>query len=272
MNTCDLWSRMISSERYQLLVQTLVLGTPGSYLRQPTQHYRKNGSDSCGGDPDCDNGCNIDRTPLTCGLDICHSVSGPDCAASCACDIVLIRDNFETLLDRATSLYSVNGPREPGSADGTEYDRIYLGFDAEATMVMRNSLFGWGSWVDSNDPAGPHPPFNQREDIRWGFSIFTGNNGPTRHHWSNDGYRVSLCSRLGVGLVTDPSVVEVTTSYNWLHDSNPALTYGGRFGYQIAEDHLGPGQYDWMPSGCPWTPPAPDAAYGHWGLGPPGCL
>ncbi|HEX3344364.1 MAG TPA: hypothetical protein VHS09_07310, partial [Polyangiaceae bacterium] len=87
--------------------------------------------------------------------------------------------NVETALDHAGALYSINGPLAGQGVDGSgrggnDYNRIYLGFDDLAKCVMRNFALanpmpttGYNAWVKSDDVAGPHAPFTQREMIYW---------------------------------------------------------------------------------------------------------
>lgn len=86
----------------------------------------------------------------------------------------------ETALDHATALYSINGAKAGEGVDGSgrggnEWNRIYLGFDAFTTCLMRNFSMinddgqdpSGNMWVTSDDIAGPHAPFTQREMIFW---------------------------------------------------------------------------------------------------------
>jgi hypothetical protein len=85
--------------------------------------------------------------------------------------------NLETALDHAVALYTINGPKAGqgvllNGLGGNDYNRIYVGFDALAICVMRNFTIanptdtkGYNEWVKSDDLAGPHAPFTQRDMI-----------------------------------------------------------------------------------------------------------
>src|SRR5207302_8997322 len=134
-------------------------------------------------------------------------------------------DDSETALDHATALYSINGPKAGEGVDrsgrgGLDYNRIHLGFDALAGCVMRNFAAanparapGFNLWQKSDDIAGPHRPFTQREMIDWYRSFADVNsNGPQFHHWAADSDfdAGALDQRLGVCGVTDRSLTELT--------------------------------------------------------------
>jgi hypothetical protein len=48
-------------------------------------------------------------------------------------------------------------------------------------------------------------------------------------------------------------MTEIDVDYNWQHHSNP-LCDGGK---AAVEQHMGPAEYDYLPSGCPFTPANP---------------
>jgi hypothetical protein len=182
-------------------------------------------------------------------------------------------NNLETALDHAVALYSINGPVAGQGIDGsgrggTDYNRIYLGFDSLATCVMRDFAIanpggasGFNGWQTSDDLAGPHSPFTQREMIFWYRALTDlSSNGPQFHHWHQDSdfNQSGLNQRLGVCGVTDRSVTELTIAFDFFHNSDPLGDYAGRggYGWQIVDQHLAaPNDWNWNPSGCAPTPP-----------------
>jgi hypothetical protein len=200
----------------------------------------------------------------------------------------------ETALDHAVALYSINGAKAGqgviyNGLGGNDYNRIYLGFDALATCVMRNYTEanptheqGYNTWVKSDDLAGPHAPFTEREMIAWfKAALDPQTQGPQFHHWaqSSDFTQSGLDMRLGVCGVTDPSITELTIAFDTIHDSDPLGHYGadgmsmGGLGWQIVDQFLGAGFADWsyMPTTCPTTPPVNTSVTGGGtfaGMGP----
>jgi hypothetical protein len=185
--------------------------------------------------------------------------------------------NRETALDHAVALYSINGP-EAGQGvlfnglGGNDYNRIYLGFDALAQCVMRyfteanpTHETGYNGWVKSDDLAGPHAPFTERDMIPW-FRAFYDlqTQGPQFHFWhqNSDFTQSGLNQRLGVCGVVDPSVTELTIAFDSVHDSNPLGNYtsdgasNGGYGWQITDQFVGlDPDWNYEPSGCATTPP-----------------
>ncbi len=197
--------------------------------------------------------------------------------------------NDETALDHAVALYSINGPMAGQGVDGSgrggnDYNRIYLGFDDLAKCVMRNFALanpqqtsGYNMWVKSDDLAGPHAPFTQREMIFWYSAIYDPQSeGPQFHHWHQDSdfTQSGIDVRLGVCGNTDRSLVESTIAFDTFHNSDPLGDYSGRggYGWQIV------GQYStidpnwaYMPTGCPTSAPVNTDPYGGGtfaGMGP----
>jgi hypothetical protein len=197
-------------------------------------------------------------------------------------------NNAETALDHAVALYSINGPMAGQGVDdsglgGLDYNRIYLGFDALAECVMRdfaianpNASSSGNQWVKSDDPAGPHPPFTQREMIFWYRAIYDlSSNGPQFHHWHQDSdfSQSGIDARLGVCGVTDRSLVESTIAFDFWHNSDPLGDYTtrGGYGWQIVDQYVGiPADFGYMPTGCPTTAPVnTDVSGGTFaGMGP----
>jgi hypothetical protein len=196
---------------------------------------------------------------------------------------------LDTALDHAVALYSINGPLAGQGVDGSgrggnDYNRIYLGFDALAECVMRDfaeanpaKTSGYNTWVKSDDVAGPHAPFTQREMIYWYKAIYDlQSEGPQWHHWHQDAdfSQSGIDARLGVCGNTDRSLVESTIAFDSYHNSDPLGNYAGRggYGWQIV------GQYstidpDWAyePTGCAVTAPVNTDPYGGGtfaGMGP----
>jgi hypothetical protein len=185
--------------------------------------------------------------------------------------------NVETALDHAVALYSINGPKAGQGVllngnGGNDYNRVYLGFDDLAQCVMRNfaaanpaAVAGSNAWVKSDDLAGPHAPFTQRDMIAWfKASLDLQTQGPQFHFWHEDSdfTATGIDQRLGVCGVTDPSLTESTIAFNSVHDSNPLGSYSsdgasmGGLGWQIVDQFVGLDP-DWayMPTGCSNTPP-----------------
>jgi hypothetical protein len=184
--------------------------------------------------------------------------------------------NQETALDHAIALYSINGP-DAGQGvllnglGGNDYNRIYLGFDALASCVMRDFAIanpsheaGYNEWVKSDDLAGPHAPFTQRNMIAWFKALLDlQTQGPQFHFWHQDSdfTQSGLNQRLGVCGVTDPTITELTIAFDSVHDSDPLGTYpsdgasNGGTGSQIVDQFAGiDAEWSYMPSGCPTTP------------------
>ncbi len=198
--------------------------------------------------------------------------------------------NVETALDHAVALYSINGPLAGQGTDGSgrggnDYNRIYLGFDDLAKCVMRNFAAAnptkdpaYNMWVTSDDVAGPHAPFTQREMIFWYKAIYDlQSEGPQFHHWhaDSDFNQSGLNQRLGVCGVTDRSITELTIAFDAFHNSDPLGDYSGRggYGWQIVDQHLVAITANWAysPTGCAVTPPVNTDPYGGGtfaGMGP----
>lgn len=190
--------------------------------------------------------------------------------------------NLETALDHAVALYSINGPMAGQGVDGSgrggnDYNRIYLGFDALGECVMRNFPAAINQWQKSDDLAGPHAPFTQREMIFW-YKAFTDlqSNGPQFHHWASDAdfNQSGINQRLGVCGVTDRSLTELTIAFDFFHNSDPLGDYAGRggYGWQIVDQYVGlDADWAYVPTGCPATPPVNTDPYGGGtfaGMGP----
>jgi hypothetical protein len=198
--------------------------------------------------------------------------------------------NQETALDHATALYSVNGPMAGQGVDGSgrggnDYNRCYFGWDALAECVMRNFSIanpgkqsGYNQWVKSDDLAGPHAPFTQREMIYWYKAFYDlQSNGPQFHHWHQDSdfSQSGINARLGVCGNDDLSLTESTIAFDFYHNSDPLGDYGGRggYGWQIVDQHIASadGGWSYMPTGCPVSAPVNMDPYGGGtfnGMGP----
>jgi hypothetical protein len=196
---------------------------------------------------------------------------------------------LDTALDHAIALYSVNGPMAGQGVDGSgrggnDYNRIYLGFDALGECVMRNfaeanpgQVDGGNAWVKSDDLAGPHAPFTQREMIFWYKAFYDPQSeGPQWHHWHRDSdfTQSGIDQRLGVCGNSDRSLVESTIAFDTFHNSDPLGDYSGRggYGWQIVGQHtsIDP-NWSYMPSGCAVTQPVNTDPYGGGtfaGMGP----
>jgi hypothetical protein len=197
--------------------------------------------------------------------------------------------NLETALDHAVALYSINGPMAGQGTDGSgrgvnDYNRIYLGFDPLAECVMRNFTIAnpmmtpmYNMWVKSDDLAGPHAPFTQREMIFWYKEWYDlQSNGPQFHHWHQDSdfSQSGIDVRLGVCGNTDRSLTELTIAFDFYHNSDPLGDYSGMggYGWQIVDMYSGiTANWDYMPTGCPTTAPVNTDPYGGGtfaGMGP----
>jgi hypothetical protein len=201
--------------------------------------------------------------------------------------------NEETALDHAVALYSINGPKAGQGVllngnGGNDYNRIYLGFDALAQCVMRSFTAanpdhdaGYNEWVKSDDLAGPHAPFTQRDMIPWFKAIYDPQTqGPQFHFWHQDSdfTQSGIDQRLGVCGVTDSSLTESTIAFNTVHDSNPLGSYSsdgtsmGGYGWQIVGQFVGiDADWAYTPTGCAATPPVNTSATGGGtfaGMGP----
>jgi hypothetical protein len=196
---------------------------------------------------------------------------------------------LDTALDHAVALYSINGPMAGQGVDGSgrggnDYNRIYLGFDALGESVMRDfaqanpgNVDGGNAWVKSDDLAGPHAPFTQREMIFWYRAFYDPQSeGPQWHHWHQDAdfTQSGIDQRLGVCGNTDRSLVESTIAFDTFHNSDPLGDYSGRggTGWEIVGQHssIDP---DWVyaPTGCAASPPVNTDPYGGGtfaGMGP----
>jgi len=196
--------------------------------------------------------------------------------------------NLDTALDHAVALYSINGPKAGQGVDhsgrgGNDYNRIYLGFDAAGACVMRDSAAAnpggdpeFNQWRRSDDLAGPHAPFNEREMIEWDSWIKANSMGPQFHHWHGDADfdAAGINKRLGVCGVTDPTLTELTIAFDFFHNSDPLGDYEGRggYGWQIVDQHLSVhAEWDYAPAGCPASAPLnerPDGGGTFNGMGP----
>jgi hypothetical protein len=167
-----------------------------------------------------------------------------------------------------------------------DYNRIYLGFDPLTQCVMRDFAIAnptheamFNAWVKSDDLAGPHPPFTERDMIAWYENILCldiQTNGPQFHFWAKDSdfTQSGLNARLGVCGVTDPSIVELTIAFDFTHDSDPLGTYSceGGEGTAIVDKYVGiPADWGYMPTSCPTSTPVNANTYGgntFAGMGP----
>jgi hypothetical protein len=197
-------------------------------------------------------------------------------------------ENKETALDHAVALYTINGPLAGQGTDGSgrggnDYNRIYLGFDTLGECVMRNFPIAnpahtplYNMWVKSDDLAGPHFPFTQREMIFWYKAIYDlQSNGPQFHHFAKDSdfNQAGIDTRLGVCGVTDRSLTELTIAFDFYHNSDPLGDYAGMggYGWQIVSQYDDvPANWSYMPTSCPVTAPVNTDPYGGTfaGMGP----
>jgi len=197
--------------------------------------------------------------------------------------------NNETALDHATALYSINSAKAGEGTDGSgrgglDYNRIYIGLDDLAKCVMRNfgeanpdKNKGRNQWVSSDDLAGAHAPFTQREMIFWYQAWYDLQaNGPQWHHWHSDSdfTQSGINARLGVCGVSDRSLTEMTIAFDFFHNSDPLGDYEGRggYGWQIVNQYVGiSADWNYTPTGCPVTAPTNTDPYGGGtfnGMGP----
>lgn len=173
----------------------------------------------------------------------------------------------ETALDHMVSLYSINAP-DGSTRGGLDYNRIYVGLDGFAMCVMRNFSIAnpthdsmGNQWQTSDDVAGPHAPFTQREMIFWYRAIYDlQSEGPQWHFWHQDSdfTQSGIDQRAGVCGVHDPWIVESTIAFDAVHNSDPLGDYSGRggIGWQIVSMHAGiDPSWSYSPSGC--SPSAP---------------
>ena len=188
--------------------------------------------------------------------------------------------NLETALDHAVALYSINGPMAGQGVDGSgrggnDYNRIYLGFDDLAKCVMRSFAAAnpakdakFNQWLTSDDLAGPHAPFTQREMISWYKALYDPQTeGPQFHHWHADldFNQSGLNQRLGVCGVSDRSLTELTIAFDTVHNSDPLGDYAGRggYGWQIVDQHVGlSADWSYTPTNCAASPPVNTDPYG----------
>jgi hypothetical protein len=184
---------------------------------------------------------------------------------------------MDTALDHAVALYSINGPKAGqgvllNGLGGNDYNRIYLGFDPLAACVMRffnvanpTHEAEFNQWVSSDDLAGPHAPFTERNMIAW-FRAFLDlqTQGPQFHFWHKDSdfTQSGLNQRLGVCGVTDPTLTELTIAFDSVHDSDPLGSYtsdgasSGGYGWQIVDQFVGiASDWTYMPTGCSASAP-----------------
>ena len=191
--------------------------------------------------------------------------------------------NLETALDHAVALYSINDA-DGSTLGGLDYNRIYLGFDDLAKCVMRNFPLAnptkdpsYNKWVKSDDLAGPHAPFTQREMIYWYRAFYDPQSeGPQFHHWHQDSdfTQSGIDQRLGVCGNTDRSLVESTIAFDFTHNSDPLGDYAtrGGYGWQIVDQRdVITSDWTYMPTSCPTTPPVNTDMYGghaYAGMGP----
>lgn len=167
-------------------------------------------------------------------------------------------------------------PTSPGSGGGGESDRLMRSVDAtlHAALLAAHANQGrpgsagvpdladladlppGGSWRDSHDLAGPHPPFTR--------SVETEDGAPRgqAHVFADptsEEARAPLGRRDLEGLV-DPYALEVDQDFDCVHSSNPdcSYTFHGplcaprptRLGTEIHERNDGSWDPTWAPAGC----------------------
>jgi hypothetical protein len=188
------------------------------------------------------------------------------------------------MLDHVTKLYRVIGGQDatsaaPGSCGGDEYNRMIMSMDRplhDALLAANTDQGTLGSdnqydladipatsqWRDSQNPAGPHAPFDTNDDTAAGAPR-------AQAQYFKDPASAAANAKLGrmdVTDVVDPHALELDQVYDCLHNSNPQCAYVN-YGPLCAQEPsmLGSAVYvqdygDFEPS---WKPNACSTAGGH---------
>jgi hypothetical protein len=168
-----------------------------------------------------------------------------------------------TALDFATTLYSINAPGvgTDSKCGGMDANRIYLAFDGPNNPAMR-SMRGvqpaQNKWEASDDMAGAHRPFTDRDMIDWKSMPLGNSEGPQWHFFRtesdlNADRQAALSRRPGVCGFNHPNIVEATIAFSFDHDSNPLCNDG--WIKKIAKKSGDP-EWDYAPVGCSQSEPA----------------
>lgn len=111
---------------------------------------------------------------------------------------------------------------------------------------------GGGSWIHTEDAAGPHDPFDASNETQTGLDCVllferSGSRPPTAQaHFFLDGSARRVERGEGISLDVDPHMLEIDLDFDCVHDSNP--TCGDH--EQRYRDNHGDFACEWVPSAC----------------------
>lgn len=133
--------------------------------------------------------------------------------------------DYKTPLDHVDALYAILG--NPGQCGG-DGNRIFASMDDYLWYVMAYSTAGYvmsldqngnNYWTLSNDPAGPHDPFDAS-----GMTSYGHPRGQS-HFWISDEGFWTPVWHSGVPGIVDANMLEFDQDYDWNHPSSTECTY-----------------------------------------------
>jgi len=187
---------------------------------------------------------------------------------------VSVMADGKTPLDHVDGLYAILG--YDGQCGGSG-NRIFVSMDDYLWYAMAYANIGYVTTIDQNsnnywtisdDPFGPHDPFDASNMTSYGHPR------GQMHFWlSDDGFWTPVYHD-GVNGIVDANMMEIDQDYDWNHPSNTECTYDtggcdtcksspnkagfsngtGRMIYARQHPHIegffsGP-DYEWAPAGC----------------------
>ncbi len=189
-------------------------------------------------------------------------------------------------LDHVTQIYSINGGNGPnpgsgtGDCGGTDNNRLFMQIDHDLWLAMGlaaatsgtvgspgplQDQYGSRMWRESEDPGGPHAPFNISDETNYGsprgqtqFWLPMTNAEHTAYILPSRPQTSGPVNRPGVWGIDDPYMMEMDQDYNWVHDSNPMCgSFLGDYLNNHGNDWPEPIDLAWHPAACdPTSPPS----------------